>query len=138
MNFNALRTALAMVLMLTIGCATSKNRVEGTTPAKSEAPMEVKAVKKSHGSYTVKKGDTLWGLSSKASNYGNSFAWPLIFKSNKGKIQDPDLIYPHQEIVIKKGFTAAEIAKAKKQAADTPNYTPHTKPRTTLPVNYDE
>jgi len=138
MNFNAIRTALAAVLILTIGCATGKTRVEGTSPSKSAPSQALKPIKKSKGTYSVQKGDTLWGLSSKESNYGDPFAWPLIFKSNKGKIQDPDLIYPHQELVIQKGFTAAEMAKAKKQAMDTPPYSPHTKPRETLPVNYDE
>jgi len=137
MNFNTLRTALAAVLMLTIGCATGKSRVEGTTPSKTES-VDMTPVKKTHGNYTVQKGDTLWGLSSKDSNYGDPFEWPLIFKSNKGTIQDPDLIYPKQELTIQKGFSKAEMAKAKKQALETPAYSPHTKPRETLPVNYDE
>ncbi|MFB6260243.1 MAG: LysM peptidoglycan-binding domain-containing protein, partial [Thiohalorhabdaceae bacterium] len=32
--------------------------------------------------------------------YGDPFAWPLIYKNNSGKIDDPDLIYPDQTFSI--------------------------------------
>jgi nucleoid-associated protein YgaU len=32
--------------------------------------------------------------------YDNYREWPLLFEANKGRIQDPDLIFPEQELVI--------------------------------------
>lgn len=47
--------------------------------------------------YTVKKGDTLWGISS--SEMIDPFLWPKIWKENPD-IKNPDLIYPGQKIRI--------------------------------------
>ncbi len=47
-------------------------------------------------SYTVVRGDHLWGIAKKKEHYGNPFAWPVIYKSNREQIKDPDLIYPNQ------------------------------------------
>ena len=41
--------------------------------------------------YTVKKGDTLWGIAKKY--YGNGAKYPTIYNANKGKIKNPNLIY---------------------------------------------
>ena len=47
-------------------------------------------------SYTVVRGDHLWGIAKKKEHYGNPFAWPIIYKANREQIKDPDLIYPNQ------------------------------------------
>ncbi len=47
-------------------------------------------------SYKVVRGDHLWGIAKKKEHYGNGFAWPVIYKANRNKIKDPDLIYPDQ------------------------------------------
>lgn len=47
-------------------------------------------------SYTVVRGDHLWGIAKKKDHYGNPFAWPVIYKANREQIKDPDLIYPNQ------------------------------------------
>ncbi len=48
--------------------------------------------------HTVKTGDTLWDL---AQQYlGDPFKWPEIYRRNQSTIQDPNLIYPNQVIVI--------------------------------------
>lgn len=47
-------------------------------------------------SYKVVKGDHLWGIARKKEHYGNGFAWPVIYKANRDKIKNPDLIYPDQ------------------------------------------
>ncbi len=47
-------------------------------------------------SYTVVRGDHLWGIAKKKEHYGNPFAWPVIYKANREQIKDPDLIYPKQ------------------------------------------
>lgn len=51
-------------------------------------------------SYTVMRGDNLWTISAKGSVYGNPFHWPLIYRANRDKISDPDLIYPGQQFAI--------------------------------------
>jgi hypothetical protein len=84
----------------------------------------------------VVKGDTLWAISGMNLAYKDNFQWPLLFKSNRDQIKDPDLIYPKQEFCVRHDFSKEEIEKARKDASDTPKYVPHTKPRETLPVDY--
>jgi nucleoid-associated protein YgaU len=52
------------------------------------------------GTYRVGSGDNLWDIASADAIYGDPFAWPLIYKANSGKIDDPDLIFPEQEFTI--------------------------------------
>jgi LysM repeat protein len=48
--------------------------------------------------HTVRNGDTLWDL---AQQYlGDPFKWPEIYRRNQSTIQDPNLIYPDQVIII--------------------------------------
>ena len=48
--------------------------------------------------YSIKKGDTLWGIASDF--YGNGSKYPLIVEANLEVIKDADLIYPGQSIRI--------------------------------------
>ena len=47
--------------------------------------------------YTVKKGDTLWGLSHKFSD--DPYTWPDLWSKN-GQLANPHLIYPGQKIKL--------------------------------------
>ena len=60
--------------------------------------------------YTVVRGDHLWGIARKSEHYGNGFAWPMIYKANRDKIKNPDLIFPKQVFSIPK-LTEEEKAK---------------------------
>jgi len=51
-------------------------------------------------SYTVVRGDCLWNIAKKKEHYENGFAWPVIYKANRDKIKNPDLIYPDQVFSI--------------------------------------
>ena len=51
-------------------------------------------------SYKVVRGDCLWNIAKKKEHYGNGFAWPVIYKANRDKIKNPDLIYPDQNFSI--------------------------------------
>ncbi len=50
--------------------------------------------------WKVYKGEFLWKIASYPEVYGNGAKWPLIFRANKDKIKDPDLIYPNQVFEI--------------------------------------
>lgn len=66
------------------------SRVE--TPFKREAQERVAAAPVT--AVTVQKGDTLWAISRE--NYGEGILYVRLFKANRDRIRDPDLIYPGQ------------------------------------------
>lgn len=66
--------------------------------------------------YIVKKGDTLWNISS--DKLKDPFSWPIIWKANAG-IKDPHWIYPGQKLQIpieSDGAVAAKKEKTEEQA----------------------
>jgi len=69
-------------------------RKQAPAPAPPKKAQAKPAPKKQRV-YTVKSGDTLSGIGQR---FGVS--WQKIYAANKGKIKDPDLIYPGQEFVI--------------------------------------
>jgi hypothetical protein len=71
-------------------------------------------------SYTVQRGDHLWGIARKAEHYGNGFAWPVIYRANRDQIKNPDLIYPDQNFQVPP-LTAEEKDKYEKLRS---NYKP--------------
>ena len=87
-----------------------------TTPSAAPAPAPAAA---SGASYNVVRGDHLWGISSKPTIYGNPYQWPLIFKANRDRIKDADLIEPGQVLSIDKnpsnGDVSAAVAHAKQR-----------------------
>ncbi len=60
--------------------------------------------------YEVVRGDCLWNIAKKPNVYANGFAWPNIYKANRDKIKNPDLIYPKQQFTIPQ-LTEEEKAK---------------------------
>ena len=63
-------------------------------------------------SYSVMAGDTLWGISARSEIYGNPYQWPLIYKANRSQIQDADLIFPGQNLMIERNVSAADVDAA--------------------------
>lgn len=63
-------------------------------------------------SYSVVRGDNLWDISGKDAVYGNSYQWPLIYKTNRNKIKDADLIYPGQVFDIDQNASSSDIDAA--------------------------
>jgi len=67
-------------------------QMQGALDGWIDAPAEI--------TYTVVRGDHLWGIAGKPQHYGNSFAWPNIYQANRDQIKNPDLIYPNQNFKI--------------------------------------
>lgn len=61
--------------------------------------------------YVVAAGDSLWSISGMSSIYNDSFRWPLIYQRNDS-IEDADLIFPGQELAIRRDLSRADIDAA--------------------------
>lgn len=67
-----------------------------TTKKKSKPKRP--AAKKKTKTYTVKSGDCLWNIAKRF--YGNGAQYTKIYNANRGKIKNPNLIYPGQVLTI--------------------------------------
>ena len=120
---------LGSILMVSCGAKHVETEVPAAAP--TEEPTADKVIH-----YTVQPKDTLWEIAGKSNIYGDSFQWPLIFKTNRDKIQDPDLIYPQQDFEVNKTVPTDEVEQAKKLASETGKYKEHKKPLKKLPLDY--
>src|SRR3954452_8592648 len=60
--------------------------------------------------YTIKRGDTLWGLAQ--SQLGNAYLWPQLWESNTW-ITDAHWIYPGDVVLVEgEGVSAVEAAQS--------------------------
>ena len=50
------------------------------------------------GRYTIKRGDSLWRISERHYNEGRLY--PKIYRANRSRIADPNLIYPCQRVLV--------------------------------------
>jgi len=48
--------------------------------------------------HVVRKGDTLWGIADRYLRSGTRYG--KIYRANRGKIRDPNLIYPCQRLIV--------------------------------------
>ena len=135
--------SLGMMVLGVFGCAEKKVVVTEvpSTPAEDQSqPIAASSVTPIKPfimeTYVVKKGDTLWAISRQVGIYSDSFEWPLIFKTDRDQIQDPDQITPGQILNIQKGQTSIQVQRAIKLASDTPVFVSHVEPRSPLPVDY--
>src|SRR3990170_2804064 len=87
----------------------AKAEEETRAKAKEEAKAAEALEKASH---EVVKGESLWKIAKHKDVYENPFMWPLIYKANHDKINDPDLIYPKQVFSIPRDFSSANKDKA--------------------------
>ena len=62
-------------------------------------------------SYTVKKGDTLWGISKLFLK--SPWRWPELWGMNLDQISNPHLIYPGQMLYLDKSNGRARLVMAK-------------------------
>lgn len=80
--------------------------VEPMAPEPEPEPLMV-----SEDIHIVAKGENLWVISGMASIYNDPFRWPLIYARNKD-IEDADLIFPGQELAIRRDLARDEIDAA--------------------------
>lgn len=125
---------MALVLAVASGCATAPQEEPGpAVPAaapeampepepaaapeppapKPEATPELAAMVEEapEMTYTVVRGDTLWDIAGYRAIYSDPYQWPLIYKANSHQIEDADLVYPDQVLMIPNA-EAAEIEAA--------------------------
>ena len=93
-----LAVALGGVLLVTSGMkATAGNRGIFVKGYMIGPPAVEEALPTTH---TVVKGENLWNIAGYKHIYGDPTKWPQIYRANRDKIENPDLIYPGQVLVI--------------------------------------
>lgn len=119
---------LIATALLAAGCASTesaKQEADTKAAAETKAAPEAKAAdvdaskavaKQGNGTYSVVRGDHLWGISGKSIIYGNPYQWPLIYKANRDKIKDADLIEPGQVFSINRSASATDVDAAVRHA----------------------
>jgi nucleoid-associated protein YgaU len=117
---------LAAAMLLVAGCASTEPAKQeeaaaaetkpAAEPKAAEADTSKKVEAAANGTYSVVRGDHLWGISSKSIIYGNPYQWPLIYKANRDKIKDADLIQPGQVFNISRNASAADVDAAVRHA----------------------
>ena len=80
-------------------------------PEPMAEPEEIAPLMVSDDLYVVSQGESLWSISGLSAIYNDPFRWPLIYARNKD-IQDADLIYPGQELTIRRDLTRDDIDAA--------------------------
>ncbi len=67
-------------------------------------------------SYTVRRGESLPQIASRAEVYADSQLWPLLYRSNRDQISDPRRIWPGQVLRVPRNLNAEELAEARRFA----------------------
>lgn len=75
-----------------------KKKVPSPPPKKTPPPKKPTHRKPQTTYYTVKKGDTLWGIAQHYYKNGND--WRTLYNANRSQIRNPNLIYPGQKLKV--------------------------------------
>ncbi|MEE9543700.1 MAG: hypothetical protein V3V95_07950 [Thermodesulfobacteriota bacterium] len=59
--------------------------------------------------YIVQQGDTLWDIASDKKIYGDPYMWPMLYKYNVARVDDPNIIEPQLKLVVKKQPQNVEV-----------------------------
>lgn len=131
-----LATSIATIGLL-VGCAGSDTKEEPKEEVIKEAPVAKEETKTEtapvvaesdteesnttnnasmNSTYEVVAGDSLWDISGKSEVYSDSFQWPLIYKANRDKIKDADLIYSGQTLDVDRSASQSDVDAATNHA----------------------
>ncbi len=89
-------TTVTLKLISAAGVALDEAHVPFKLPAANLAADTPKDVGGSE--ITIRRGDSLWRIAKR--HYGSGKKWRAIYAANKGKINDPDMIYTGQRLVL--------------------------------------
>ncbi|PON11371.1 hypothetical protein C2W62_45200 [Candidatus Entotheonella serta] len=49
--------------------------------------------------------------------YQDPLLWPILYQGNRDRLDDPDMIYPQQEIAVPRGYSQDEANTARQRAS---------------------
>ena len=95
---------------------TAEQRQTAERVAQAGVPLDALAAD-APDSYTIKRGDTLWAISSVFLK--SPWRWPELWGMNRDQINNPHLIYPDQVLVLVKRDGRATLQLAQADGAGT-------------------
>ena len=109
---DAVETAAASAPAETVAAAktpeTEVAAVAAQEPAAAEPAVTAPALTKVDTSVIIRRGDSLWRISRRI--YGRGVRYSTIYLANKGQVEDPDMIWPGQVMMIPEKTAEGEAA----------------------------
>ena len=68
--------------------------------------------------YIVQPGDSLWGIAARPAIYHDPLLWPILYQGNRNLLNDPDMLYPRQEIAVPRGYSQKQEEIARQLARE--------------------
>lgn len=139
-TYTMVKTTIAHTVILALGSALwatgAGAQTFPVTPAQTETARQVaqagvplsELAPDAPDSHTVKRGDTLWGISSLFLR--SPWRWPELWGMNMDAIKNPHLIYPGQKLVLDKSSGRAILRSAGAQGEPAAMTTVRLSPRT--------
>lgn len=75
-----------------------------------------KNIAPSFDSHVVQRGTTLWDISALSTVYEDPLLWPLLYRANRDQVNDPDLLYPDQRLIVPRDYSQEEAEVAARRA----------------------